>query len=107
MRQLVQLQERAAEFQKAKTKLVFVFREEEDGVDGLKKIKSRVATDYTLALDLDKQSSKPYSEKKMTFDNYVIRKDGTVKAIIDGSLRTRATADDLLKAIREFDSKEE
>lgn len=106
MKQLVQLQKRADEFKALNTEVIFVFREEKEGVDGLKKIKQGTKTTFTLALDLDKQSSKTYSPKQMTFDNYVIDKDGNVAAIIDGTLRDRATADELLKALKKIEQKD-
>ncbi|MFK7734752.1 MAG: peroxiredoxin family protein [Pirellulaceae bacterium] len=105
MKQLGELQGKAAEFEKLNAELIFVFREEQQGVEGLKKIQKRVPTKYTLALDLNKKSSKVYSTRKMTFDNFVIDKDGKVAAIIDGSLRERATAKELLKILAELESK--
>jgi len=105
MRQLVQLQEQADTFEKLNTELIFVFREEREGVDGLKKIRNKTKTTFTLAVDFDKKSSAAYSSRRMTFDNYVVAKDGTVKAVVDGSLRTRASADQLLRTLREIEGK--
>lgn len=105
MRQLVQLQQNAAEFKKLNTELIFVFREESEGINGLKKIKGKTKTTYTLAVDLNKKSTAGYSSKKMTFDNFVVAKDGKVTAIIDGSLRTRATAEQLLKTLKTIEGK--
>ncbi|MFK8115302.1 MAG: peroxiredoxin family protein [Rubripirellula sp.] len=101
MKQLVQLQKHADEFKKLNAEMLFVFREESDGVNGLKKIKSKHKTTYRLAFD-SKKSSKAYSPKKMTFDNYVIAADGTVAGIVDGTLRDRATADELKKILQEI-----
>jgi alkyl hydroperoxide reductase subunit AhpC len=107
MRQLVQLQERAEDFKKMNTELVFVFREESDGVDGLKKIAEKVRPanrkTFLLGLDPDKKSSAVYSSKKRTFDNYVIDSKGIVRGKVDGSLKDRATADELLKIIGEIE----
>lgn len=105
MRQLVELQKHAADFKSLNTELVFVFREEKEGVNGLKKIKGKTKTTYTLAVDLNKKSTAGYSSKRMTFDNFVVSKDGKVNAIIDGSLRTRATAEQLLKALKTIEGK--
>ena len=44
MKQLVQLQENANKFAELNTELIFVFREEKEGVDGLKKIQQRTKT---------------------------------------------------------------
>lgn len=105
MRQLVQLQKQASDFKTLNTELIFVFREESEGPAGLKKIKAKTKTDFTLAVDLNKNSTKPYSTKKMTFDNFVIEKNGNVKAIIPGTLRERATADLLMKHLKEIEAK--
>ncbi len=104
MRQLVQLQQHAEEFKKLNTELLFVFREEQEGVAGLKKIKERTKTNYVLAVDT-KKASAIYSPKRRTFDNYVISKDGTVKAILPGTLTSRATAEQLLKHLNELEGK--
>ncbi len=102
MRQLVELQKHADDFAELNAELVFIFREEGDGVDGLKKIKESHDTTYRLGVDLNKESSKAYSPKKMTFDNFVIDSDGTVRGIIDGTLRDRATAEELKKVLKEI-----
>ena len=104
MRQLVQLQQHADEFKNLNAEMLFVFREESDGVDGLKKIKEAQKTTYRLGLDLNKKSSKAYSPKRMTFDNFVIDSSGTVRGIIDGTLRDRATAEELMRVLGEIQS---
>ena len=106
MRQLVELQGHAEDFKSLNAELIFVFREEADGVDGLKKIKDKHETTFTLALDADKKSSKAYSPEKMTFDNFVIDTSGVVRGIVDGTLRDRATADELTKVLRQIQSKD-
>ncbi len=104
MRQLVQLQESAAEFKKMNTELVFVFREESEGVDGLKKIQAKVQQanrkQFLLGLDENKKSSAAYSPKRRTFDNYVIDSKGIVRGIVDGTLKNRAKADKLLEILK-------
>jgi peroxiredoxin len=105
MRQLVQLQKQANDFKTLNAELIFIFREESEGADGLKKIKERTKTDFTLAVDLNKTSSMAYSSKKMTFDNFVIDKKGNVKAVIPGTLKERATADLLLQHLKEIEGK--
>ena len=104
MRQLVQLNEHAAEFKSLNAELIFVFREEQEGVDGLKKILERSKTKYTLALDLNNKSTAGYSPKRRTFDNYVISKSGVVKGVVPGTLRTRATAEQLIKHLKEIEA---
>jgi len=97
------LQQHADDFKALNAELIFVFREETEGVDGPKKIKENTQTDYTLATDLDRESSAAYSSKKGTFDNYVLDRKGTIKAILPGTLRTRATAEQLLKHFKELE----
>jgi peroxiredoxin len=102
MRQLVQLQQHAEEFKKLNAEMLFVFREESEGIEGLEKIKKNQKTTYRLSVDLDKKSSKAYSPKRMTFDNYVVDSKGIVRGIIDGTLRDRATAEELMKVLKEI-----
>lgn len=104
MRQLVELQKQAVDFKKLNAELVFVFREETGGAAALQKIKEKYQTDFTLTLDLEKKSSKAYSSKQRTFNNYVIDRDGIVAAEIDGTLRERATAEQLLKILKKLNA---
>lgn len=106
MRQLVQLQENAKQFADLNAELVFVFREEQEGTAGLQKILDRTKTEFTLAVDLDKESSGVYSPKKMTFNNFVIDKEGILRAEIDGTLRVRATAEQLIDTLKEIEADE-
>ena len=105
MAQLVELQKHEDEFKKLDAELIFVFREESDGVDGLKKIRDKTKTSYTLALDFEKKSSKAYSAAERTYENFVIDKSGVVRGQFDGSVRVRATAQELLKALQAIESK--
>jgi peroxiredoxin len=106
MAQLVELQKRADEFEELDAELIFVFREEKEGVDGLEKIRDKYKTKFTLALDLDKKSSGAYSPEQRTFDNYVVDKQGQIAAIIPGTLTKRATADALIKVLKVLRAKE-
>lgn len=103
----MQLQEHTAEFEKLNAKLVFVFREESDGVDGLKKIEAKVAKanrkTILLGLDLNKKSSAAYSSKNRTFDNFVIDSKGIIRGRVDGTLKDRATSDELLKLLKSIE----
>ena len=105
MKQLVELQKHAEDFKTLNTEVVVVFREESEGVEGLKKIKAKTRSTFTLAVDKDKKSTTGYSSKKMTFDNFVVDKTGKINAVIDGTLRTRATAQQLLKTLEEIEGK--
>ncbi|GAB5406945.1 MAG: hypothetical protein Aurels2KO_51760 [Aureliella sp.] len=105
MRQLVELQEHADEFKAVNTEVIFVFREERDGVAALKKMRDKYKTSFTLTLDYGAKATKPYSPARRTFDNYVLDSDGVVRAIVDGTLRTRAKADALLKTLKSIEAK--
>jgi peroxiredoxin len=103
MRQLVELKKDADQFKALNAELLFVFREESEGVEGLKKIREKHDPPYRLMLDFEKKSSRAYSPGKMTFDNYVIDSSGKVRGIVDGNLRERATAEELLKLLKEIE----
>lgn len=107
MKQLGELQGHAKAFEALDAELIFVFREEREGVEGLKKIQKRFPTKYTLTLDFDKKSSEAYSSQRGTFDNYVIGKDGKIAEVIDGTLRTRATSKQLIEVLEKLQAKEE
>lgn len=87
--------------------MIVIFREEAKGAEGLKLIRERTKTTFTLAVDFEKNSTKAYSPKRMTFHNYVISKDGTVVQKIDGDLRTRANWEQLEKALKALESPED
>ncbi len=106
MRQLVELTKYADQFKALNAELLFVFREESEGVEGLKKIKEKHDPPYRLMLDFEKKSSGAYSPKKMTFDNYVIDSSGKLRGIVDGNLRERATAEELLKLLKQIEQED-
>ena len=99
MRQLVELGKNEAKFKKANAEVIAVFREEDDGKKGLEAIKTKTKTKYTLALDNGKKQTARYSTGRGEFTGYVIDKTGEIKSIFKGNLRTRATSDQLLKAL--------
>lgn len=100
MRQLVELKEHALEFKNLNAELVFVYREESEGVDGLKKIKDKHDPPFRLALDYEKKSSKAYSPESMTFDNYVVDSKQVVQGIVSGTLRERAKPQELIEMLK-------
>lgn len=102
MAQLVELKEHASEFEELNAELVFVFREESEGVEGLRKIKETHDPPFRLTLDFDKKSSKRYSSKRMTFANFVVDSKGQIRGIVDGTLRDRATSDELIKVLKQI-----
>jgi peroxiredoxin len=104
MRQLVELRKNSDQFEEYGVEIICVFREEAKGVEGLKLVKDKTKVDFTLALDRDKEKTRKYSPGRRKFDNYVIDKNGVICAIIDGSLRKRALAKQLLAALEEIES---
>ena len=99
MRQLVQLNESAERFDELGVEVIAVFREEKAGVAGLRKIVDRTETPFTLCVDLGAKNTARYSSGRMEFDNYVIDSTGNVVAMIDGTLRERATAEQLFEVL--------
>ncbi|MDG2222021.1 MAG: redoxin domain-containing protein [Rubripirellula sp.] len=104
MNQLVELKKSADAFKSLNAEVLVVFREESEGVDGLKKIKRQHDPPYLLTFDKDAKQTRDYSSKRMTFDNYVIDSKGIVRGIVDGTLRDRAKSDQLLQLLRKIES---
>lgn len=102
MKQLVQLQKDSADFKELNAELLFVFREESKGVEGLRLIQEKNNKKFTLAFDPKKKSTKMYSNGRMEFDNYVIDSKGIIRGVIDGTLRDRATANELKRVLKEI-----
>ena len=69
MQQLVELQKRKETFKRLNAEVVFVFREESLGVNGLRKIWAKHVTTYILALNNEKKASAFYSPQPKAFDN--------------------------------------
>ena len=101
MRQLGELKKNGAQqFKEMGVEVVAVFREERQGIAGLKKIKNRTKVDFTLALDTPATATKAYSNGRGEFDNYLVDGNGVIQGVIDGSLRTRAQSEQLVKLIK-------
>ncbi len=102
MKQLVELQQQAEKFEVLDADVIVVSREEQTGVDGLKKIRKASKSTFTLAVDLNKESSGAWSPKKSDFKNYVIDRTGIVREILPGKKTRRASADQLLDALKKL-----
>lgn len=101
MRQLVELNKNGAQqFKEMGVEVVAVFREEREGLAGLKKIKNRTKVDFTLALDTPANATKAYSNGRKEFDNYLVDGTGVIRGVIDGSLKNRAQSEQLVKMIK-------
>ncbi len=102
MRQLVQLHGHADEFKQLNCELVFIFREEREGIEGLQKIREKHGTDFRFGVDLNNKVTTAYSPEPMTFDNYVIDSEGIVRGIVAGTKTDRATAEELMKILKQI-----
>jgi peroxiredoxin len=54
-------------------------------------------------MDLGAKQTSRYSPGQREFDNYVIDSSGTVRKVIDGTLRTRAQAKQIIEALTEIE----
>ncbi len=104
MRQLVQLNQKEAEFKKLKTELVFVFREERGEAAGLKAMRKKRRTKYTLLSDLGAKQTAAYSRKRGQFATYVIDKKGVVRDVLDGTKPRRPGSDPIIKLLKKMES---
>lgn len=96
MRQLGELKNNADKFKAQGVEVIAVFREEAKGVEGLAMIKERTGVDFTLCLDQGAEKTSQYSPGKKQFANYVVDSSGVIRGIIDGDLKNRAKATELL-----------
>ena len=105
MAQLGELNKNGAkEFEKLGVEVVAVFREEKEGLKGLQLIKAKTRVPFTLALDTPASGTKAYSTGRKEFDNYVVDKNGVIKGIVDGSLKSRARASKLIEIVKSVES---
>ncbi len=104
MKQLGQLQPHSKELAEENAEVIVVFREEQQQAEGLKKIKKSEKTNFTLVSDLGAKATAKYSSGRREFDNYVIDKNGTIRATIDGTLRQRATAEAILSVLKKINA---
>ena len=99
MRQLVELGKNKDKFTDTGTNVIAVFREEAKGEEGLKMIKEKTETPFSLALDNGNKKTGRYSSGKGEFTGYVIDGEQMITKIIKGNLRTRAKSAELLEAV--------
>jgi len=91
------LQKAYDEIQEAGAEVVVVYREEKDGVEGLKQIREITGAKFPLLLDLNNKQTGEYS--KTGYTTYVIDSDGKVTDIIDGIKTQRPTVKQILTAL--------
>ncbi|MEM7785298.1 MAG: hypothetical protein AAF623_18255 [Planctomycetota bacterium] len=100
MRQLGELYKQAKKFEQAEADVIVIFREESQGVEGLKKIRSNTKTKFKLALDFQKKQTSRFSTGRREFSSYVVDKDGVIQKIVTGDLKNRAKSNQLLSALK-------
>ncbi len=101
MKQLRELGENQEYFKSLGAEVIAVFREEQKGEEGLKLVKKKTDTKFTLALDFKNEQTGRYSAKTGEFTGYVIDSGGVIKAIFEGNLRNRAKSKAFLQAIKQ------
>lgn len=99
MAQLVQLKKLEPEFAKLDCKLVTVFREEKDGVEGLKKAVDKTGFSPIL-LDTPVTATAAYQHEN--YATYLIDKKGVIRAVFDGTKKERPTGELLLEEAKKL-----
>ncbi len=91
------MQKNIDEFKKYETEVISVFREEKEGLVGLKKMQVATKAEFHLWDDTQAQSSKAYSQGK--FNTYVIDAEGVIRAVLEGTKARRPPAAAVLKEV--------
>jgi len=97
-KQLVQLQSHYEALQKLEAEILMVNREEQDGVEGLKKQAAATKAAFPLLLDLNKAQTARYSTEGLA--TYLIDQDGKVVKMLTGAKTARPSGDASLEAAR-------
>ena len=73
MKQLVQLREKMAGIlTESESNIVVIFREEQDGQRGLRKVADKTQVSFALALDTPTRQTSGYSQGNRVHDSYII-----------------------------------
>ncbi|MBI1346168.1 redoxin domain-containing protein [bacterium] len=94
------LQKQLAEFESAGAQVVAVFRENTEGVAGLKKVQMASKAEFLLLDDPKGEHTKPYSPEG--YDAYVVDQAGKIRVVIDGTKTGRPAPEKLLQAVKEL-----
>lgn len=97
--QLVQLQEKYADFQDHGTEVIIVFRED-DSAEGLARSRDQAHAEFPLALDVGAVHTSAYS--RAGYQTYVIDREGIIRAVLDGTEDERPTAEEILSEVEEL-----
>lgn len=98
IKQLVQLQKSSADFKKLNTEVVVVFREERDGLKGLKTTQTKTKL-TTLLLDTPTKITSDWS--KDTFATYLIDSNRIIKAVMNGTKKKRPSSTEIIQKAEE------
>lgn len=96
------MQKLAGELEKSNARVLVVFREEEEGQQGLRKIRKHVTADFTLTLDLHAEQTADYGMGPPTFETFLIDPEGVIRAIISGTTYDRPRGEDIVRKLREL-----
>jgi len=94
------LQKRSAEFDAAGAQIVAVFRENKEGVEGLKKVRQASKAEFLLLDDPEKQQTQAYSPEG--FAAYVVDTQGIIRGVFDGTKTGRPDPDKLLAVVKDL-----
>ena len=92
-------------FKKLGFEILSVHREEKEGDKGLKKTAQKSSATFHLSSDLGNKSTKAWSPEG--FDTYIVHRNGTLLAVLDGKKFDRPTPAEILKEIRKVLPKSE
>ena len=98
MGQLKDLSKHYSEISKAGGEVIVVFREERDGVAGLKKSQQTGSTEFPLLLDLGAKNTPAYSTTGFT--TYIINKKGKIETILNGVKKNRPKSEAIIEALK-------
>lgn len=97
---MVQLKKFEKQFADLETEVIVVFREDRKQVEGLKITKKKTQAPFTVLDDLGSQQTKVYSIDG--FDTFIIGKDGTIKAKLDGVKKTRPGGEPIIAELQKL-----
>lgn len=97
MRQLAQLSGAAEQLADADAQVVVVFRENEDGAEGLAKAAKVAGGNFTLLNDPGAKATPGYSSEG--FSTYIIDAEGKLQAQLPGSLKERPISEVILEEL--------
>ncbi|MCH2331854.1 MAG: hypothetical protein MK312_09995 [Roseibacillus sp.] len=103
MKQLVQLREKMAGIlTESESNIVVIFREEQDGQRGLRKVADKTQVSFALALDTPARQTSGYSQGDRVHDSYIIDKSGVIRSVLKGTRHDRAQAGEFARELEKI-----